>query len=89
MAETDLRAEIEALRGEIAALRAEQAATGRASGTKAESAPGTADFGEELRTLADEILAFAEDPEKGIASRPFASVLGALILGILIGRVIH
>jgi hypothetical protein len=89
MAETDLRAEIEALRREIAAIRAEQLATGRTSGVEADSAPETADFGEQLRTLAGEILAFAEDPEKGIASRPLASVLGALILGVLIGRVIR
>jgi ElaB/YqjD/DUF883 family membrane-anchored ribosome-binding protein len=86
----DLRAEVEALRREIAAIRTEQAAAKADEKTEAEPAaeePGTS-FTDQLRTLASEISAFAEDTEKGVVSHPLTSVLGALVLGILIGRVL-
>ena len=91
MSDVDLRAEIEALRREIAAMRAERTAAAKAdeieAGTASESS--AANFIDQLHTLACEISAFAEDTEKGVANHPFTSVLGALVLGILIGRVIH
>ncbi len=90
MSEADLRAEIEALRREIAALRHErggaQASDSEAEGAAESGAPG---FVEQLHTLAHEISAFAEDTEKGVVNHPLTSVLGALVLGILIGRVTH
>jgi len=89
MSDTDLRAEIEALRREIAAIRAEQAAT-KAGGTKVEAAieSGAASLTDQLRGLAREISDFTEDTEKGVVNHPLTSVLGALVLGILIGRVL-
>jgi ElaB/YqjD/DUF883 family membrane-anchored ribosome-binding protein len=91
MSDADLRAEIEALRREIAAMRAERTAATDPGEAKAQSASesGAANFIDQLHTLAREISAVAEDTEKGVASHPFTSVLGALVLGILIGRVIH
>jgi ElaB/YqjD/DUF883 family membrane-anchored ribosome-binding protein len=91
MTDVDLRAEIEALRREIAAMRAERTAAVKADETRQETAaePSPASFIDQLHTLAREISAFAEDTEKGVANHPFTSVLGALVLGILIGRVIH
>lgn len=86
---SDLRAEVEALRREIAAMRSEQTAGAKASETtKAEAAAEAtgADFIDQLRMLAGEISAFAEDTEKGVVNHPLTSVLGALVLGILIGR---
>ena len=93
MAGADLRAEVEALRREIAAMRAERAAGGGSGGGEAKGHAGSeshaASLNEQLRILAHEISAFAEEAEKGIVNHRLASVVGALILGILIGRMIH
>jgi len=96
MSEADLRAEIEALRREVAAMRAErdeqeQAAADKTAEPAAEfaAASGAANFTEQMRTLAREVSAFAEEAEEGVANHPLTSVLGALILGILIGRTFH
>ena len=89
MSDPDLRAEIEALRGEIAAIRAEQLAAKQASEetwTAASAESAIAGFTDQLRTLAREISDFTEDTEKGAVKHPLSSVLGALVLGILIGR---
>lgn len=91
MSDIDLHAEIEALRREIAALRAERGAETKPEESAAETAaePGSAAFVQQLHALAREISAFAEDTEKGVVNHPLSSVLGALVLGILIGRAIH
>jgi acid phosphatase family membrane protein YuiD len=90
MAEADLRAELEALRREIAAMRAEQTATD-ASGDveEAAAAESGADLNQQLHTLGHEISALADEAEKVIADHGLASVVGAFILGILIGRIFH
>ena len=91
MSDADLRAEIEALRREIAGLRAERKTKidpeEAAAENEAEWAAGN--LMDQMRTLAQEISAFAEDTEKGVANHPLTSVLGALVLGILIGRLFH
>jgi hypothetical protein len=87
----DIRAEIEALRHEIAALRAEQMSAARSGDTdKADTAVGSdgANVTDQLRTLAEEISAVSEEMQKGVIKHPLPSVLGALILGFLIGRVL-
>lgn len=91
MSKVDLRAEIEALHREIAALRAERnsAANPEESAAETEQEASAGTFVEQLHALAREIAAFAEDTEKGVINHPLTSVLGALVLGILIGRVIH
>jgi hypothetical protein len=90
MAGADLRAEVEALRREIAAMRAERAADGGGEAKGHAGAESSAvSLNEQLRVLAHEISAFAEEAEKGIVNHRLASVVGALILGILIGRIIH
>jgi ElaB/YqjD/DUF883 family membrane-anchored ribosome-binding protein len=89
MSDLDLHAEIEALRREIAEIRAEQAAA-KAGATKveAEIEPGAVSLTDQLRSLAREISDFTEETEKGVVNHPLTSVLGALVLGILIGRVL-
>lgn len=87
----ELRAEIEALRGEVAALRADHASAGRPSAAApandtAQSAK--ADITDQLRTLAREISAFAQGAENDVVAHPLTSVLAALVLGTLIGRVL-
>jgi len=87
MSDADLRAEIEALRREIASMRAERKTKVDPEEDVAESAADS--LMDQMRTLAQEISAFAEDTEKGVANHPLTSVLGALVLGILIGRLFH
>ena len=87
MSDVDLRAEIEALRREIAGLRSARKTTIDAAENAAESAIDN--LMDQMRTLAQEISAFAEETEKGVVNHPLTSVLGALVLGILIGRVLH
>jgi ElaB/YqjD/DUF883 family membrane-anchored ribosome-binding protein len=87
MSDADLRAEIEALRREIAGLRGERKTKIDPEEAAAESA--TDNLMEQMRTLAQEISAFAEETEKGVVNHPLTSVLGALVLGILIGRLFH
>jgi ElaB/YqjD/DUF883 family membrane-anchored ribosome-binding protein len=89
MSKIDLRAEIEALRREIAAIRAEQAEA-KSGETKIEAAieSSASSLTDQLRGLAREISDFTEDTEKGVVNHPLTSVLGALVLGILIGRVL-
>jgi len=91
MSEADLRAEIEALRREIAALRRESSAGAESCEGTGEAAPGadSPSFIDQLHTLAHEISAFAEGTEKGVVNHPLTSVLGALVLGMLIGRAIR
>jgi ElaB/YqjD/DUF883 family membrane-anchored ribosome-binding protein len=87
MSDADLRAEIEALRREIAGLRAERKTTIDPEEDVVESAADN--LMDQMRTLAQEISAFAEETEKGVVNHPLTSVLGALVLGILIGRLFH
>jgi ElaB/YqjD/DUF883 family membrane-anchored ribosome-binding protein len=87
MSDADLRAEIEALRREIAAMRAGHKTKIDPEEDVAESAADS--LMDQMRALAQEISAFAEDTEKGVANNPLTSVLGALVLGIVIGRLFH
>jgi ElaB/YqjD/DUF883 family membrane-anchored ribosome-binding protein len=41
-----------------------------------------------LRELTNEVTSFFEDAEKGISAHPTQSVVGALLVGILIGRLL-
>ena len=87
MSDADLRAEIEALRREIAGLRTERKTKIEPEEAAAESAADN--LMDQMRTLAQEVSAFAEETEKGVVNHPLASVLGALVLGILVGRLFH
>jgi len=81
----DLQAELDALRREVAELRASRpAATGsRPPAPSPDNGDGTT-VTDELKALMEEL---AGSIEGGITSRPVASVLGALLVGILVGRV--
>jgi hypothetical protein len=56
------------------------------SNDDAEHAADAQKLREQFREFIDEATAFFEEAEKNIASHPTASVLGALLIGILIGR---
>lgn len=91
MAQNDLRAEIEKLHREIAELRSERTprpnnATVKEQETHSSFVPSAADLIAQFHALADEISTFIEDPEQGIADHPLASILGAFVIGLLVGR---
>ncbi len=86
MKANDLQSEIEALRREIAALRDE--AKSSAGKAKEVLDAGAATLSDQLRGLVTEIGDLTEETEKGVAAHPLTSVLGALALGFLIGRVL-
>ena len=44
---------------------------------------------DQLREFANEVTQFFEEAEKIIASHPAQSVIGALLIGILIGRLLR
>ena len=44
---------------------------------------------QQLRELADEVTRFFEEAEKNISAHPAQSVVGALLVGILIGRLLR
>jgi hypothetical protein len=82
----DLHSEIEALRREVAELRASRltAATPRS----AEAPPSVGEhmaMTEELKAVMEEL---SESIETGITKRPVVYVLGALLVGILVGRML-
>ena len=91
MTDSNLRAEIEALRREIDAVRVQHGSMNTDSETKPHpsSDQSATNLADQLSDLASEISTFAEDPEQGVMNHPLTSVLGALVLGILIGRTIH
>ena len=43
---------------------------------------------EELRDLVNEITTFFEEAEKNVAAHPTESMVGALLVGVLIGRLL-
>lgn len=43
---------------------------------------------DEVRAFVDEVTQFFEETEKNIAAHPTASVIGAMVVGILIGRML-
>jgi hypothetical protein len=82
-----LHAELEALRREVAELRAS-----RSVATTSQHTPPSSDNGDGGTAVMDEIKAMmeelAESIEGGITKRPVAYVLGALLAGILVGRML-
>ncbi len=65
-----------------------------ATQTSSSTQPGQAaaeehhEFREQLAELANAVTSFVEDAEKEIAAHPARTVVGALVVGILIGRLL-
>ncbi|GEM_PF-3431801 len=93
--DANLYVEIEALRREVAELRAHRSVEAVSQNTPAGlelqdvDKRSSTDEGkavvDELRTVIEEL---AESIETGISKRPVAYVLGALLVGILMGRIL-
>jgi len=87
--------ELKSLQDELSATRQERSGTPIAPPAVAPSASGSADetaddvaLRDQLAQFVDEATRFLDDAEKTIATHPAQSVLGALLVGILIGRLL-
>ena len=87
--------ELSALQNELSSSRRERAGlSDREPPPKKDRPHQTEDAAEEghiaaqLQDLVDHIKEFAEEAEQNIAEHPTATVVGALLLGILIGRLL-
>ena len=96
-ADTILARELLALQDQLSAAprrRAAPAVEVEAEG-QSEAAPDRSDvageerqIAEQLHDLASLIKEYAEEAEQTVAEHPTASVIGALLLGVLIGRLL-
>jgi hypothetical protein len=92
--------ELKSLQDELSAARTQRAAnTGRSAATSAPIAPPTAaepapepsddvELQGQMRQFANELTELFGEAEKGISAHPAQSVAGALLVGILIGRLL-
>jgi len=97
-ADAVLSRELKGLHSELSAPRAKRSAAahhrGAAEGKATRTHRPSEDSAEqqqlqaELREFADAIKELIEDAEKNVSAHPAASVLGALVTGILIGRLL-
>ena len=86
--------ELKSLRDELSAAQRERSAASASPQMPPFPSPqpvgGTADDDDDVRNqlgeLVDAITGFLEEAEKDIAAHPARSVIGALVVGILIGR---
>jgi ElaB/YqjD/DUF883 family membrane-anchored ribosome-binding protein len=88
--------ELESLRNELAQTQQVRRASGSAPEPIAQArAPEpiqesahVQEMHDELRDLANEVAEFFDEAEKNIAAHPAQSVIGALLVGIVIGRLL-
>jgi hypothetical protein len=95
-----LSRELKSLQEEISVSQKERAAASAAAGATAASTPPpsaaepievtpeTQELRDQLHELASEVTGFFEEAEKNISAHPTQSVVGALLVGILIGRLL-
>jgi ElaB/YqjD/DUF883 family membrane-anchored ribosome-binding protein len=67
---------------------AASAAPPTASSEPAKETADERDLREQLRQFASELTSLFDEAEKGISTHPTQSVVGALLIGILIGRLL-
>jgi len=87
--------ELKSLQGELSASRqARAAASAAASAATATVAKSTTDVQEEkelldqLHEFADGVKTLFDEAEKSVSTHPTQSIVGALLVGILIGRLL-
>ena len=87
--------ELKSLQEELLAAQRERMAAPQAPATMApgpaeppEDSPSERELREQLRELVSEVTTFFEEAEKSISAHPTQSVVGALLVGILIGRLL-
>jgi ElaB/YqjD/DUF883 family membrane-anchored ribosome-binding protein len=83
--------ELKSLQEELSAAQRARLAVPAASPSSPEQVreqPDERELRNQLRELADEVTHFLEQAEKSIAEHPAQSVIGGLVVGILIGRLL-
>jgi ElaB/YqjD/DUF883 family membrane-anchored ribosome-binding protein len=87
--------ELQSLQAELSAAQRERSAAPANPPTQEPPAPEPGHASEEKRELRDQlgelanvVTSFLEEAEKDIAAHPAQSVIGALVVGILIGRLL-
>jgi ElaB/YqjD/DUF883 family membrane-anchored ribosome-binding protein len=87
--------ELKSLQEELSAAQRGRLAVSAAPPTRPSSSAESSDDSEEKRELRDQlgdlasaVTSFLEEAEKDIAAHPAQSVIGALVVGILIGRLL-
>jgi ElaB/YqjD/DUF883 family membrane-anchored ribosome-binding protein len=87
--------ELKSLQEELSAAQRERSVAPAASPTQPSAAAEESPVGEDKRELRDQlgelanaVTGFLEEAEKDIAAHPAQSVIGALVVGILIGRLL-
>lgn len=86
-ADAILSQELNSLKEEISASKRESPAASP-PGAPPESAAEAGQDREQLRQFVDELSKLVEEGGKNIAAHPVASLAGALVVGILIGRLL-
>jgi len=90
-ADAVVASELKSLQEELSAARKDRSAAPSAPPSAAEPAKESAEEREirdQLQELAREVTSYFEQAEKTIAAHPAESVVSALLLGILIGRLL-
>jgi ElaB/YqjD/DUF883 family membrane-anchored ribosome-binding protein len=95
-ADSILSRELESLRDELAQTQQVRRASGPApeptvharAPEPIQESPHLQELHDQLRDLANEVAEFFDEAEKNIAAHPAQSVIGALLVGILIGRLL-
>jgi ElaB/YqjD/DUF883 family membrane-anchored ribosome-binding protein len=86
--------ELKSLQEELSAAQQARAAAPAAppshrTAPERRESPDERDMRDQRRELANEVTQFFEEAEKNIASHPAQSVIGAVLVGILIGRLLR
>lgn len=86
--------ELKSLQDELSAAQRERSAAPAMPATMPSPAaapherPDERELRDQLRELANEVTSYFEEAEKSISAHPTQSVLGAMLLGILIGHML-
>lgn len=91
--------ELKSLEAELSTSKRERASSTPSSAAAASGTPATPlpppqeaaeerDLREQLREFVNEATTYFEEAEKNIAAHPTESVVGALVVGVLIGRLL-
>ena len=83
-----LQDELSVSQKQRATLSAAASAAPTVAPEPAKETPDESELREQLRQFAGELTSLFEEAEKGISAHPAQSVAGALLIGILIGRLL-
>lgn len=83
-----LQEELSTSRRERTAVPTEAEPAPQAAGARATETPDQLQLQDQLRQFANELTELFDEAEKSVSAHPTQSVVGALLVGILIGRML-